>query len=334
MNVNLQNAIDALQAGQKGQAITALRQAIQAEPRNPTAWVWLARALDDPQKQEDCLQRALQLDPNHSFALSTQAELRAARSAQRSSSLRSLSYEEIAGDNPFQTSNDSPENSPFSAMPSGPEGNTPAFILDDNDPFLEGEADLSIFQPQGSSSFTSTAPFDFSAPSPTGSSPFSADLFEESNPATSAFWQEPEPEPAAAPALWQAEPEPAAAPALWQEPEPEPAAAPALWQEPEPEPTRWKEPELIYTPPAMPWDEPEPEKAPAPAPAARPKPKAKPKTKTKAKAKPKAKAKAKPARSDRPAINPGEIILRILFILLVLFGIVLGVIILLNAIAP
>ncbi|MBP7227691.1 MAG: hypothetical protein KA988_01155, partial [Longilinea sp.] len=246
MNVNLQNAIDALQAGQKAQAIQALRQVIQQEPRNPTAWVWLARALDDPQKQEDCLQRALQIDPNHSFALSTQAELRAARSAQRSSPLRSLSYEEIAGENPFQPGSSSSGSSAFTASP----GSTPAFILDEDDSFLhDGEADLSVFQPQNGA-FSSTAPFDFSASPAASTPPFSADVLAAENDAAPAFWQEPEPEPAATPALWQ-EPEPAAAPALWQEPEPEPATAPTLWQEPEPKPA---------AAPAF-WQEPEPEPA-------------------------------------------------------------------------
>lgn len=67
----LQNAIDALQAGQKKEALVYLKQAVTENPQDATTWAWLARALDDPARQQECLRRALRLEPENAFALST-----------------------------------------------------------------------------------------------------------------------------------------------------------------------------------------------------------------------------------------------------------------------
>ncbi len=343
MNPHLQTAIDALQAGQKQQAVTSLRQALQEEPRNPTAWVWLARALDDPQKQNDCLQRALQIDPNHSFALSTQTELNNARPAARPAALRSLRYEDIETSNPFQSGVGASTAPTFSADPQpDPESTAPAFIFDANDPFLSAESqpDLSVFQPQNGN--PANAPFDFSG---RPASPFSTHpaetiepaapaFWQEAEPQPAVFWQEPEPQPEAEPLAWQApqpEPEPEPTPTFWQQSEPETPPLVSSWRDPQPA-ASWKEPEPVYTPRRMPWEE-EEEAEVAPQPERRKSsPKSKSKTKPKAKAKPKPKARSTP--KDRPDVQPGEIILRILFILLVLFGIIIGIVILMNGIQP
>ncbi len=71
----LQKAIDAIQSGQKSAALGLLKQAIIENPADPTAWVWLARAVDDPTKKRECLQRALRIDPEHKFAQKTLDEL-------------------------------------------------------------------------------------------------------------------------------------------------------------------------------------------------------------------------------------------------------------------
>lgn len=71
----LQKAIDAIQSGQKSAALGLLKQAITENPADPTAWVWLARVVDDPAKKRECLQRALRLDPQHKFAQKTLDEL-------------------------------------------------------------------------------------------------------------------------------------------------------------------------------------------------------------------------------------------------------------------
>lgn len=67
----LQNAIDALQAGQKKEALVYLKQTVTENPQDATTWAWLARALDDPARQQECLRRALRLEPENAFALST-----------------------------------------------------------------------------------------------------------------------------------------------------------------------------------------------------------------------------------------------------------------------
>lgn len=72
---SLQTAIDALQSGQKSSAVAILKQLLIENPRDPAGWVWLARALDDPARKRDCLERALRLDPQNSFARRTLDEL-------------------------------------------------------------------------------------------------------------------------------------------------------------------------------------------------------------------------------------------------------------------
>ncbi len=45
-----------------------LRRLLEQEPRNAAAWYWLAQTQDDPQRQRDCLVRALRFQPTHAGA--------------------------------------------------------------------------------------------------------------------------------------------------------------------------------------------------------------------------------------------------------------------------
>lgn len=55
--------IAALRAGDRATARVLLRAALQADPADARAWLWLAGALPEPEAQRYCLQRALRLDP-------------------------------------------------------------------------------------------------------------------------------------------------------------------------------------------------------------------------------------------------------------------------------
>ncbi|MFV9506404.1 MAG: YIP1 family protein [Oscillochloridaceae bacterium umkhey_bin13] len=56
--------IAALRAGDRVAARNLLRAALQADPADARAWLWLAGALPEAEAQRYCLQRALKLDPS------------------------------------------------------------------------------------------------------------------------------------------------------------------------------------------------------------------------------------------------------------------------------
>jgi hypothetical protein len=71
----LQFAQQALQLGDKATAQQYLLQAIQANPRSETAWLWLSAIVGDPAKERDCLKRVLSTNPHNELARKHLAEL-------------------------------------------------------------------------------------------------------------------------------------------------------------------------------------------------------------------------------------------------------------------
>ncbi len=65
MDEKLQAAIQAIQAGDTAHGSVLLAQAIKSDPKNETAWYWMAMVQDDVQKKKQCLQRVLQLNPGN-----------------------------------------------------------------------------------------------------------------------------------------------------------------------------------------------------------------------------------------------------------------------------
>jgi hypothetical protein len=65
MASSLQQGINAAKAGQMQTALNFLKDAIIEEPQNADVWVWIAAIIDDPQKQEIFLDKALQIDPTN-----------------------------------------------------------------------------------------------------------------------------------------------------------------------------------------------------------------------------------------------------------------------------
>lgn len=55
----------AIQSGDRVAARVHLFHAIGADPWNEQAWLWLSTVIDDPDKQRECLERALRIDPDY-----------------------------------------------------------------------------------------------------------------------------------------------------------------------------------------------------------------------------------------------------------------------------
>jgi tetratricopeptide (TPR) repeat protein len=62
---SLQQGIDAAKASRINEALDFLKDAIIEEPNNAEVWVWIAAIIDDLDKQESFLERALEIDPNN-----------------------------------------------------------------------------------------------------------------------------------------------------------------------------------------------------------------------------------------------------------------------------
>ena len=73
----LQKGIRAARRGRKEPARRLLSQVIQAEPDNEEAWLWLARVIDSPHKQAECLSRVVQINPDNRWAAEQLAALQA-----------------------------------------------------------------------------------------------------------------------------------------------------------------------------------------------------------------------------------------------------------------
>jgi hypothetical protein len=65
---DLQRAIAAIQSGHKATGRRLLAQFLLTNPRNETAWLWMAWVIDTEKRRRDCLEQALILNPNHEAA--------------------------------------------------------------------------------------------------------------------------------------------------------------------------------------------------------------------------------------------------------------------------
>jgi len=65
MTSSLQKGINAAKAGHTQDALDFLKDAIIEEPQNADVWVWIAAIIDDLDKQEIFLKKAMDIDPNN-----------------------------------------------------------------------------------------------------------------------------------------------------------------------------------------------------------------------------------------------------------------------------
>lgn len=63
-----QDAVDALRRGDKPRSKDLLTRLLKTNQNNPTYWIWLSAAVDNPKERVYCLQTALKLDPENSTA--------------------------------------------------------------------------------------------------------------------------------------------------------------------------------------------------------------------------------------------------------------------------
>lgn len=71
----LQSAIASLRAGDKAGARKALIRGLQSNPKSEPAWVWLAQVVEEPERKRECLQRALNINPDNATARQMLAEM-------------------------------------------------------------------------------------------------------------------------------------------------------------------------------------------------------------------------------------------------------------------
>lgn len=64
----LQQAIEAIQAGDMLSGKRLLVSVLQAEPYNETAWLWMSSVYDSDEQRRGCLQRVLAINPNNEVA--------------------------------------------------------------------------------------------------------------------------------------------------------------------------------------------------------------------------------------------------------------------------
>lgn len=75
----LQRAVAALKSGDKPTAMEIFKEALRENPSLEDAWVGLSLCLENTDQKRSCLQRALAINPNHTYARSALARLEPAQ---------------------------------------------------------------------------------------------------------------------------------------------------------------------------------------------------------------------------------------------------------------
>jgi tetratricopeptide (TPR) repeat protein len=75
---DLQQAIAAIQAGDRKNAQRLLAEILQTDPQNENAWLWLSQIVESEERRQECLQRVLAINPNNRAAQAGLAKLKQA----------------------------------------------------------------------------------------------------------------------------------------------------------------------------------------------------------------------------------------------------------------
>ncbi len=73
----IENGIASARAGNKSAALQFLKQAVDENPRDISAWLWIYHVSDDLEQKKHCLQRILAIDPRNQYALQQSSILNA-----------------------------------------------------------------------------------------------------------------------------------------------------------------------------------------------------------------------------------------------------------------
>ncbi len=76
---DLQRAINAIKEGKKTEGKTLLAEILHNDPNNERAWLWMSAAVKNVKNKEECLEKALKLNPNNQPAQRGLAALRKKR---------------------------------------------------------------------------------------------------------------------------------------------------------------------------------------------------------------------------------------------------------------
>lgn len=72
----IQEAVEKIKSGKKDEGRRILVQILRSDPKNEWAWLWLAVAVEDPDKREECLERVLRINPNNQQAAKMMDKIR------------------------------------------------------------------------------------------------------------------------------------------------------------------------------------------------------------------------------------------------------------------
>ncbi|HLV44828.1 MAG TPA: hypothetical protein VKY39_07710 [Aggregatilineales bacterium] len=65
LDATLQQAIDAVQSGQREEAKQLLLEVLRVNPRSEAAWLWMSAAVQTRTERVRCLQQALEINPRN-----------------------------------------------------------------------------------------------------------------------------------------------------------------------------------------------------------------------------------------------------------------------------
>ncbi len=75
MDNNLQEAIALIKSGKKKEGGQMLAEIVKKDPRNINAWLWLSSCVNSDPQRIFCLNKVLEIDPNHNVARSALVKL-------------------------------------------------------------------------------------------------------------------------------------------------------------------------------------------------------------------------------------------------------------------
>ena len=147
MSNSLQQAILAIQSGDKERGRQLLSDVILANPRNETAWMWMSAVAENEERERYCLGRVLSINPNNQAAQEGLRRLQPATPKPKAPAIPEAPIPEP----PPSTTSISPFESeaPPVSIPGASQAKFPAFLEDDSPSEQPLPADSISYPPPG-----------------------------------------------------------------------------------------------------------------------------------------------------------------------------------------